>query len=160
MINLLQRYSISEILIFIVLLALAIKGVITFIDWVQEKIKKAFNKQQNKIDEKKKILEKLDQDEQLIASLQQQQAETDKILNGLSKKIDTLIKSDKDDIRAFITKEHHYFCYQKGWVDDFSLQCIEDRYNNYIEEGGNSFIKGFMDQLRALPKQDPKNLKN
>lgn len=160
MINLLQRYSISEILIFIVLLALAIKGVITFIDWVHEKIKKAFNKQQNKIDEKKKILDKLDQDGQLIASLQQQQAETDKILNVLSKKIDTLIKSDKDDIRAFITKEHHYFCYQKGWVDDFSLQCIENRYNNYVEEGGNSFIKGFMDQLRALPKQDPKNLKN
>ena len=155
MLALLQRYSVSEILIFIVLLALAIKGVITFIDWVHEKIKKAFNREQNKIDEKKKILDKLDQDEQLIASLQQQQAETDKILSGLSKKIDTLIKSDVDDIRAFITREHHYFCYQKGWIDDFSLECIEQRYTNYVQEGGNSFIKGLMEEIRKLPKKDP-----
>lgn len=155
MLALLQRYSVSEILIFIVLLALAIKGVITFIDWTHEKIKKAFNKQQNKIDEKKKILDKLDQDEQLIASLQQQQAETDKILNKLSKQIDTLIKSDVDDIRAFITREHHYFCYQKGWIDDFSLQCIEQRFSNYVQEGGNSFIKGLMEEIRRLPKRDP-----
>lgn len=155
MLALLQRYSVSEILIFIVLLALAIKGVITFIDWVHEKIKKAFNREQNKIDEKKKILDKLDQDEQLIASLQQQQAETDKILSGLSKKIDTLIKSDVDDIRAFITREHHYFCYQKGWIDDFSLECIEQRYSNYVQEGGNSFIKGLMEEIRKLPKKDP-----
>lgn len=155
MLALLQRYSVSEILIFIVLLALAIKGVITFIDWIHEKIKKAFNREQNKIDEKKKILDKLDQDEQLIASLQQQQAETDKILSGLSKKIDTLIKSDVDDIRAFITREHHYFCYQKGWIDDFSLECIEQRYSNYVQEGGNSFIKGLMEEIRKLPKKDP-----
>lgn len=155
MLALLQRYSISEILIFIILLALAIKGVITFIDWTYEKIKKAFNKQQNKIDEKKQILNKLDQDEQLIVSLQQQQAETDKILNKLSKQIDILIKSDIDDIRAFITKEHHYFCYQKGWIDDFSLQCIEQRFNNYVQEGGNSFIKGLMEEIRKLPKRDP-----
>lgn len=155
MLALLQRYSISEILIFIVLLALAIKGVITFIDWVHEKIKKAFNREQNKIDEKKQILGKLDQDEQLIASLQQQQAETDKILNKLSKQIDTLIKSDVDDIRAFITREHHYFCYQKGWIDDFSLQCIEQRFSNYVQEGGNSFIKGLMEEIRRLPKRDP-----
>lgn len=155
MLTLLQKYSVSEILIFIILLALAIKGVITFIDWVNERIKKAFHKEQDKVDEKKKILQKLDQDEQLIASLQQQQAETDKILNGLSKKIDILIKSDVDDIRAFITKEHHYFCYEKGWIDDFSLECIEQRYSNYVEEGGNSFIKGLMEEIRKLPKRDP-----
>lgn len=160
MINLLQRYPISEILIFIVLLALAIKGVISFIDWVNEKIRKVFNKEHNKIDEKKEVENRLNQHDQLILSLQQQQVDMDKGVKQLAAKIDILIASDMDDIRASITKDHHKFCYQKQWIDDFSLECIEKQYSHYVEEGGNSFIKGFMDELRALPKQDPKNFKS
>lgn len=68
-----------------------------------------------------------------------------------------LIDSDKDDIKSYITREHHYFCYQIGWIDDFSLDCLEKRYRHYADEGGNSFIEGFMDELRALPKQAPQN---
>lgn len=160
MINLLQRYPISEILIFIVLLALAVKGVISFIDWVNEKIRKVFNKEHNKLDEKKEIENRLNQNDELILSIQQQQIDMDNAVKQLASKIDLLIASDMDDIRASITKDHHKFCYQKGWIDDFSLECIEKQYSHYVEEGGNSFIKGFMDELRALPKQDPKNLKS
>lgn len=158
MINLLQRYPVSQILIFIVLLALAIKGVISFIDWANEKIKKAFNKQYKKIDDKKAIEEKIEQDRQLILSLQKQQQETEKVIKNLVEKIDILIASDRDDIRSYITREHHYFCYQKKWIDDFSLDCIEKQYAHYVDEGGNSFIKTFMEQLRALPKQDPNTI--
>jgi hypothetical protein len=64
-----------------------------------------------------------------------------------------LIDSDKDDIKAFITREHHYFCYQKGWVDDYSLDCVERRYAHYEQEGGNSFVEDLMKDLRKLPKQ-------
>ena len=156
MLALLQKYSISEILIFIVLLALAIKGVISFIDWVHEKVKKAFNKGYDQKDEKKKIQQRLDEHDELIVSLQEQQAETDKILKTLSEKIDMLIASDMDAIKTFITEKHHYYCYQQKWIDTFSMQCIENRYNHYVDEGGNSFIKGFMEQLRDLPQQDPK----
>ena len=158
MINLLQRYPVSQILIFIVLLALAIKGVISFIDWANEKIKKAFNKQYKKIDDKKAVEEKIEQDRQLILSLQKQQQETEKGMKNLVEKIDILIASDRDDIRSYITREHHYFCYQKKWIDDFSLDCIEKQYAHYVDEGGNSFIKTFMEQLRALPKQDPNTI--
>lgn len=156
MLALLEKYSISEILVFIVLLALAIKGVISFVDWTIEKVKKAFNKGYSKIDEKRKITEILDEDAQLIASLQQQQAETDKVLKVLSKKIDMLIESDKDAIRAYITKEHHYFC-EQGQIDDFSLDCIERRFTHYEGQGGNSFIKAFMEDLRKLPNYNTKN---
>lgn len=70
-------------------------------------------------------------------------------------KIDMLIESDKDDIKSYITREHHYFCYKIGWIDDFSLDCIEKRYKHYTDEGGNTFIGGFMEELRALPKSNP-----
>lgn len=158
MINLLQKYPISEILTFIVLLALAFKGVVSFVDWANERVKIVFNKQHSKIDEKKQIENRLDQHDELILSIQEQQADMDKGMQSLGSKIDLLIASDMDDIRASITKDHHKFCYQKGWIDDFSLECIEKQYSHYVEEGGNSFIKGFMDELRALPKQDPKKI--
>ena len=92
----------------------------------------------------------------MIVTLQQSQKVTDNILQDLSKKINLLIDSDKDDIKSFITRQHHYFCYKIGWIDDFSLDCVEKRYQHYADEGGNSFIEGFMDELRALPKQEPK----
>ena len=67
--------------------------------------------------------------------------------------ISLLIQSDKDAIKAYITKQHHTFVYKKGWIDDYSLNCIEQRYNHYKDQGGNSFIGNLMQQLRQLPKQ-------
>ena len=155
MIALLQRYSISEILIFIVILALAIKSLISFFDWVVEKFRKVFNKQYKKLNDKENIEKRLQQENQIIQSLQQKQQKTDELLNVLSGKIDMLIGSDKDSIRAFITKQHHYFCGQQKWIDDFSLDCIQRRFKHYEEQGGNSFIKNFMEDLRRLPNQPP-----
>ena len=84
--------------------------------------------------------------------LQTNQKVIEKTLEDLSNKINMLIESDKDDIKSFITREHHRFCYQVGWIDDFSLDCIEKRYKHYTDEGGNTFIPGLMEELRALPK--------
>jgi hypothetical protein len=86
-------------------------------------------------------------------SLKENQERNNQYIRDLSAKIDMLIDSDKDDIKSYITREHHYFCYQKGWIDDFSLDCCERRYQHYSDEGGNSFIENFMEELRALPKQ-------
>lgn len=155
MIELLQHYSLSEIFIFTILLALAVKSLIIFFDWSNERIKKAFNKQYSKITEKEKIKNRLDEEDQIILSLQKNQQMIDRILQDLQAKIDMLIDSDKDSIKSYITREHHYFCYEKGWIDDFSLDCIEKRYDHYEDQGGNSFVSGLMDQLRALPKQGP-----
>lgn len=82
----------------------------------------------------------MQQNDQIMKNLSDNQETTDKILQDLSCKIDMLIDSDKDAIKSYITREHHYFCYQIGWIDDFSLDCLERRYQHYHEEGGNSFI--------------------
>jgi hypothetical protein len=41
------------------------------------------------------------------------------------------------------------------WIDDFSLNCLEKRYEHYLAEKGNSFVHNLMDDLRALPKKPP-----
>ena len=157
MLELLQHYSISEIFLFIILLALAFKSVVSFFEWFGERIKKAFNIKFGKISEKEKINKRIENGENFMTQLREHQKHNDEALQDLSKKIDMLVESDRDDIKAYITKEHHKFCYDRGWIDDFSLDCLEKRFKHYADEGGNSFICGFMQELRALPKRPPQS---
>lgn len=142
MLQLLQNYSIPQILIFIVFLAAAIKGIVTFFEWLQERIKKSYEKQNKPY---KNAIKNKQQDRQL----QQIQEE---ILN-IQKDMKILMQSDKDAIKFAITKEHHYFCYELGFIDDYSLDCLERRYAHYKDQGGNSFIAELMADLRTLPKR-------
>ena len=153
--DLLQNYSLSDILIFIIFLALAIKDIVSFFDWVSDRSKKEFNKEHFKVNEKEDLERRLQKGSETMELLTENQEKTDEALKELSAKIDMLIESDRDDIKAYITREHHYFCYEKKWIDDFSLDCIEKRHKHYQDEGGNSFIQGLMDELKNLPKVPP-----
>ena len=155
MVALLQQYSLSEIFMFTIFLALAIKSLISFFDWAYDRVNKIFNRQNCRINYKKELERRLRHGSEIMSTLEKDQKKTDETLDSLTKKIDMLIDSDKDAIKSYITKEHHYFCYEVGWIDDFNMDCLERRYNHYADEGGNSFICGFMEQLRALPKQPP-----
>lgn len=166
MVELLTTYSLTEILIFIVLLAGAYKALSSFIDWWKTKRRKdtleemkpeELEKQLNQEkEERKKQLEELDiKHEQRILDLQQKIGGVADQVSDLSNKIDLLIESDKDDIKAYVTREYHYFVEQKGWIDDYSMDSIERRYTHYLQENGNSFVSQLMDALRALPRTPP-----
>ncbi len=79
-------------------------------------------------------------------------------MQKMNQTIALLIESDKDDIKAWITREHHYFCYDLGYIDDYSLDCLEKRFSHYKDEGGNSFIKDLMDEIRQLPRESTQRL--
>lgn len=139
MLDLITHFSLSQFLIFIILLALAFKEAYSFLEWLNEKGIKIFkNKYQNPKDK-----------EQSINKLEQN-------VEQLTKKVNILLDSDRDDIKAFITRQHHYFCYQLKEIDDQSLDCIEKRFTHYQQEGGNSYIKNLMEELRELPKSPPR----
>ena len=138
MLDLLNNYSLTEIIVFIVTLSFSIKGVIDFYDWAKKRIKEPVDKQYTDKEMQKKVINTLEAHNQEIEKM--------------SKAIDILIRSDKDDIKSWITEKHHYFCYDLGYIDDYNYQCIEARYSHYKEEDGNTFIDGFMTDIRALPK--------
>ena len=142
MLDLLKQYSLQDIIIFIVILALAIKGCISFVDWAKQRISKAVVHSQIP----RQLKNDIEDHSQQIEDLKENISEIKNLIN-------LLIESDKDAIKAFITRQHHYFVYQKGWVDDYSLNCVEERYNHYKDQGGNSFITTLMTELRNLPKQ-------
>ena len=142
MTQLLTHYSVSEILLFIVVFAIAIKKVIQFIDWARKRTTQA--------------VKQAERPEQLKQAIQQHDKEFDDIntkLSTLADSINLLIESDKDDIKQSLTKDHHYFCYKLKSIDDYSLDCMERRYSHYTEEGGNSFVETLMSQVRALPRK-------
>lgn len=138
MLNLLNSYSLTEIFIFIITLAFAMKGIVDFYDWAKKRIKEPIDKTYSEKEVHTKVLDTLESHNQQIEKM--------------SKAINILITSDKDDIKSWITEKHHYFCYELGYIDDYNYQCIEARYKHYKEEDGNTFIDSFMEDIRALPK--------
>lgn len=150
--NLIETYSIQEILLFLVAFAFAIKGLVSFWDWGHERLKKIFKKENDEEQESIFLQKQFDDHVESYMSLQNDQNEA---LENLIKRVNLLIESDKDDIKSFITREHHFFCYRQKWIDDYSLDCIEKRYKHYTDEGGNSFAEDLMKELRVLPKQPP-----
>ena len=142
LIQLFSQFNLGQILIIIVLLGLSAKGVITFFDWVKARLYKLSNKQLKS----KKANEQIKNQEETINNLK-------KDVEKIQKSIDTLIESDKENIKAWITEKHHYYCYEKKYIDDYTLDCLEKRFTRYEEEGGNSFVHNLMDDLRDLPRK-------
>lgn len=152
MMALLEAYSITEILLFLVMFAIAFKAIVSFWDWLVSRLTTHFVKQNERTlqqRENTKRFEEIDEKlELLFADHECQQAQMKKILN----KIDELIDSDKDDIKSYITEKHDYFC-KLGHIDKYNLDCLEKRYSHYLDEGGNSFITDMMEELRHLNKE-------
>lgn len=139
--ELFTTYSLGEIVAFLVVLAGTVKGFFAFWDWAVDKLRKVF---------KKESLQ--EQDKERVKQLETDVKNLTLNIAEIKTAIQLLTQSDKDDIKAWITEKHHYFCYEKRHIDDYSLDCIEKRYKHYKDEGGNSFIKDLMEDLRQLPK--------
>ena len=148
MAELITNYSWSEIILFVIAFAAAIKGVVTFWDWGKDRLRKAYDKE-DKIEEIKSLIV---ENKKQMNEFSNIQAQTINEIQHLKENITNLTASDKDDIKAWITEKHHHFCYEIKYIDDYSLDCIEKRYAHYVDEGGNSFISKLMEEIRNLPK--------
>ena len=148
MAELITNYSWSEIILFVIAFAAAIKGVVTFWDWGKDRLRKVYDKE-DKIEEIKNLIVKNTKQMNEFSNIQ---AQTIDEIQHLKENITNLTASDKDDIKAWITEKHHHFCYDIKYIDDYSLDCIEKRYAHYVDEGGNSFISKLMEEIRNLPK--------
>ena len=152
LIELFTKFSLPQIILFIILLAIVIKEIVDFVDWVKSRISKRDESLKNEFNLAQENQERLNKLEDNVGQI-------GKTVDHMADKVDLLVTSDRDDIKAFITREHHYFCYKIGWIDDYSLDCLEHRFQHYQQEKGNSFIEGLMNEIRALPKTEPENLK-
>jgi len=178
--TLLSNFSVEGIILIIVLFAVAIKFLGELFEYLYNKIKKYFDikdakeerheevmnslhilqedmKEQKERSEKRQkqvdsIDNKLDQHYQDFIDLKSRiQNQTNEITN-LNTRIKTLTERTQDSTRAYLIDKHHHFCYQIKAIDDMSLQDMERRFMYYKAAGGDTFIDGLMDQVRALPR--------
>ena len=148
--TLLTEYSLREIIIGLIILIISMKGSFDFFDWVKLKYKEKFDKDYN---QKKKE----DLTEEHYQELIEMEKKIDKLtetvntrMDNIEESIKRLTDSDMHDIKSWIVEKHHRLMEQK-WVDDFTMDTIEKRYHDYKIEGGNSYIKGLVDEIRTLP---------
>lgn len=150
--ELFTRYSATEIIVFLTLLAGAFKGFMSFWDWFIDWLRKKFDKEYEKKRKSEELVKEINSHTKNIAELTKTQTQIKDQIKELHGLIHILIDSDRDDIKSWITEKHHYFCYNRKVIDDYSLDCIEKRYEHYKDEGGNSYIATLMSEIRALPK--------
>ena len=147
--QLLTTFSPMTIVLCIIMIFLAFRAIMDYRAWMQSFTNEAYKKRKDK--------------EQALSDIQELKGSINAIaedisgikisLVKLSTQVDTLTESDKDDIKAYITREYHYFVERAGWIDDYSMDCLEKRYAHYVEYKGNTFVGELMKALRALPRK-------
>ena len=165
MIELLSTLSLSQILLYAILILFAVKEGLSLKDFFKQRADAHYNKSNNEkkqideiLEEIKSLKDNMDENKKTYRELLQhiEELQQEWLIQAEERKtsIKLLIKSDRDAIKSFIVKEHHYFM-EQGWIDDFSLDIIERRFATYQEEGGNSYACDLVKDLRDLPNRPP-----
>lgn len=161
--DLLANYSLSEIAFFLVIVVVAIKELVQLIDWFKARLKQIYDKDYAAQEEHEKLENEIEDLNKFYGEkkvVDEGFAKFEKAFEKVNTQIEMLIESDKEDIKAFITSQHHHFAYDKGWIDDYSMECLEKRFAIYEREHGNSFVEGLMNEIRALPKRPPTDIEH
>lgn len=141
----------------ILVLMIGIPSIINFIGWCKRIWNQRQQFQQENIDKGKRIEareereeNRLQKGESRMTTLESDVAD----LKGIAKKqqelIELLIQSDELDIKSWIKIQHEKWM-PKGCIDSQTLDLLEQRYAIYEKEGGNSWAKKLMTELRSLP---------
>ena len=162
MLDLLSTFTPLQVITFVVLGSLAIKGVQDLIDFFKNKYKEKFNKDYQKLSRDEELDKHyqvcIDQHKETLDLYNMVSEKLDILSNcikELDKRVDRLTISDRNDIKQYIVREYHYFVEEKGWIDDYSLDSILQRFEDYKEEGGNSYVHTLVDEIKKLPKHPP-----
>lgn len=160
MLNLLSSYSATTIVIIIFMVLVALKELIELLKYFYNILKKYFGKEEEKKNDDK-ILEQLNE---LKKDFDEHKKEHQEIKNDIQEikeelvdnknSIKRLVTSDRNDIKSWLVEKHHFFTNQ-GWIDDFSMDTVNRRFSDYVEEGGNSYAESLVNAIRDLPSQPP-----
>jgi peptidoglycan hydrolase CwlO-like protein len=177
--ELLSKFSLAEIILFICLLAVSFKKVADFFSWYKERMKiwverdEETEKVQQRLQVEVEKQEKLTETVEGLASkvgdltevIQTNTSRVDMIqedLKNLDEKItsvqetsERLQESEKETIKDFIntkSKEGKL----KGWINEYDLNLCERRYEMFKSYGGDDgLLERFIREIRNLPTEPP-----
>lgn len=167
MLDLLAELNGTQILIFSIMIILAAKGAWELIDFFKTKYQEKFDKDYSKKSKEEALKEHFkkctEQRNETIAKYDALSEKIDELSNVIHTKfdeldirLDQLSANDKYVIKQAIVKDYHYFVEKLGWIDDFSLDTLLLLFDAYKQLGGNSYIASLIEELKKLPRRDPK----
>lgn len=80
-------------------------------------------------------------------------------ISSAESRLDDLTSSDMHDIKCWIVDQYQKYYVEQGWIDAFHADTIDRRYEDYLKEGGNSYIETLMNRLHTLPMDPPEDKK-
>jgi hypothetical protein len=80
-------------------------------------------------------------------------------MENAESRLDDLTKSDMHDTKGWIVDQYQKYFVEQGWIDAFHAEIIDRRYEDYVKEGGNSYIETLMNRLHSLPMDPPADQK-
>lgn len=161
MLELFKAYSVEQILIFGVMLLFAIKSAADLAEWMYGKYTKKFNKDYSVLEKEEDAEERYnelkDQLDTLISEFRGFRQTVEDRTENIDSQLAQLTQSDMHDIKSWMVEKHHQLI-EAGWVDDFTMDTIEKRFDDYKKENGNSYVEGLVNEIRALPHHPPKDM--
>lgn len=147
-----SHLSTEELIVLIIIMILAVKTVWSAAEWIWKKIKEQFDITNDKEKWEKDVAKSLESLDKKIDNLELQNQKTHEEQEKINNSLTLVQERLQENTRSFLIDAHHKFCYQVKSIDDMNLQSIERRYLYYKTAGGNSFIDGLMEEIRALPR--------
>lgn len=141
--TLFQNYSGAQIVIFVFLLAVALKEVLELIKYYKK--------------EGLSFLTREKKNEEQDLQIAKNSEKLDEILNKLDLlqgKICQLEQSDKDGIKAWIVYRYREIQQKPEALDSMGMDLLERRFKHYQNEGGNSYIEELMENIREIYKKN------
>lgn len=142
--ELFEIISVEQLLILLVGIGIAVKTISELWEWIHKKFQVHFLKESETDRKEKQIADALQKLQNTVDKLEQQN-------QAITTNVDLITERMQENSRNFIIDKHHYFVYELGAIDEFSLQSLEREYMYYKRAGGNSFIGKLMDDIRQLP---------
>lgn len=75
-------------------------------------------------------------------------------LSNMDDKTTLLLESDKEGIKSFII-DKYYKAKEDKYIKLHVLQGLELRYEKYLQENGNTYVRKLMEEIRKMPNEPP-----
>lgn len=152
--ELISTFGISTV---IVILIITIPALINFISWCKKTWKEREHfKEENfqrgrEIEARSEAKEaRLVRGEMRMGQLEKDVADLKDLIAKQQDLLELLIASDELDIKSWIKAQHEKWV-SRQCIDSQTLDLLEQRFSVYESEGGNSWAKKLVEELRALP---------
>lgn len=150
--QLFAQYSIESILLLLIMLGVSVKFIGELCEYFYNKMKKYFADESSQDKRNESLSESIRQIDSKVTAVKDSIEKQQEIISMLQEQSQLTVERMQENERSYIIDKHHYFCYEVGMIDDMNLQSLERRYVYYKAQGGNSFIDGLMNEIRALPR--------